>query len=141
MVKNQAMADALERFGEWQQWLEDASTEIAVCRDLGALVFVLERGWYQGTGLLTTDKAHHNVAGFGLGLVTQPFVCASDSTEKSERAVLELGKILALVFSVDPVPNATGWVCQSHWESQTTALRIRYRPENQKKDAHFGSDS
>lgn len=45
MVKNQAMADALERFGERQQWLEGAFMEMTVFIGLGTLGFGLERDW------------------------------------------------------------------------------------------------
>ena len=75
MVKNQAMADALERFGEWQQWWAGmVSVEMAVCMGLATLAFVLQRGWWLGTGLPLTDRADDNIAGCGMGPVTKPFV-------------------------------------------------------------------
>lgn len=101
MVKNQAMADALERFGEWQQWLEDALTEVAIFMGLGILPFVLEGGWKRGIGLPTTD-------GCDMGFVIQPFACASECTEKVRR---QLRGKENTGFSMDSVPNATGWVC------------------------------
>lgn len=45
MVKNQAMADALERFGECRQSSEGIVLEGAAWVGLATLAFVLERGW------------------------------------------------------------------------------------------------
>lgn len=42
MVKNQAMADALERFGEWQQWLQDVLIGMGV-HALDTLAFILKK--------------------------------------------------------------------------------------------------
>lgn len=125
MVKNQAMADALERFGEWQQWLQDVLIGMGVFMGLETLAFILEKGWWLGLGPPSADGAHVGTVGCGLGLVWCSLL--------SERWEHGFGGRENTGFSLDPVPDTTGGVCQSHWKNQTTALRIRYRPENQKE--------
>lgn len=100
MVKNQAMADALERFGEWQQGLLDVLIAMAVCMSLGTLALVLERGWWLGTGHLSTDRAHDSTAGCGTSLGHKRREGSFGGKEK-------------IGFSLDPEPDNTGGICQS----------------------------
>lgn len=94
--------------------------EVAACTGLATLAFVLERGWWwgRGTGLPSTDRAGNNTADCGMGLVTGPFV-----PEKWEGYS---GGREKAAFSLNPVPDATGWYCQSPCKSQTRALRMCY---------------
>lgn len=90
MVKNQAMADALERFGEWRLWLQDVLIGMGVCVGLDTLAFILEKGWWLGLGLPSADRARVGTVGCGW-VLSDTDICL-----KGENMVLEVGKILVL---------------------------------------------